>query len=298
MPPKSNDASVSRERKRILNGLNLGRGVTSQRERSFLIKNNLMGLNTGRVNNNTPRPVVPADSNENAPKLPSNASNASNSGTRKRSSADKAKKNREAFLEIGRRVRNDLRKRRTVQGSCCSPNCEKLAVYRLASSLQPVLFCKKHAKRETSKHVDLVDSLGLSIQRAGKGKVLVLFKDFWTFLGRSELGRHNLIPGSPSRCKVAFHADLMQDAYDLSRIGTAAVTICDLIKARYTVLPKRKFYKPFLNALREYTCWMIKETCLVDSNVNHQRSDYKYGYRCPACFGNPETSKSIILVKL
>lgn len=220
-----------------------------------------------------------------------------------RTSSHRESKVRDGFTITALDISSRVLKSGCVVGRCSSKKCAMPAIVRKSSSVKCMRFCFDHSITNSKKHVDLIDSrwLPFKILPEESPEILILNRDSWSFVARQAFKslRKDYYPGSPKKPTVVFHRMLMEDSYGLARSGMAASAIWDFICGRYIVKPRKDCYKQFLQILREVVCWKTLQQFLVfDPNQNISSTDLGFGFRCPCCFGDTNSSKNIILVQI
>ena len=108
------------------------------------------------------------------------------------------------------------------------------------------------------------------------------------------------VPSSPIRKTIFFHRDFLNRAYERVRDGTPTLQIWNAILRKY---PEKFFekmapyYQQFLNVLQVFCCWEVQEQEL-DFHEFQTSKTGSWAFKCPCCFGDPNTTKNIIILNL
>ena len=236
------------------------------------------------------------------PSLPAQSSTATASAPIKKSKshAEKAKLQRENMDKLSTVIRDDFRESKSVKGRCCfgSGKCQKASEYRAAACEKAVRYCKKHAKFKAVNRDDIVDILGRPILgwKKRKGQVLYVYATHWIF-GDKRTNNSGFAPGSPNRPSVFFHVNLLQNLYIDARDGLSMKKIwrmaCNKLPSRLPI----NCYKQFITAFVSFNTWNTLERNLLFQEKSYSNCEVEFGARCPCCFGDKKTSKTIILVR-
>lgn len=212
------------------------------------------------------------------------------------SNLEKAKLRRFRMEELSQAIRNSIRAHESVSGRCCADSgCPNPAKFRCINA--PKKFCKEHAIYEARNRTDIIDIKGRPIfgRKKRKGHVLFVYPTHWQYKAKPDhFGE--FVPGSPKRFTVLFHSAFMNNCFNMAREGLALNKIWRIALKHFTAKLPMKCYKQFINAFIEFNGWKTLESNLIFSE-KPKPNEVQFGFRCPCCFGDAATSKTIILVK-
>lgn len=217
-----------------------------------------------------------------------------------RNHSDRIAAVRKGFEETALDIRAAIRNAESVSGSCSFRSCVEPAETQDLMQMNSAKYCKKHAIKLFRRGKLLVDVLGNPIRggEKGHGKVLCIYLNGWVYR-KKPCFTSEYYPGTPKDPRVYFHYKLMNQAYNLAKGGLAANRIWDFICQDYHKAPPEKCYKQFLNALTEIFSWKtLDQNLILTQSAQADRSDLDFVPSCPCCFGDKNTTKNIILVRV
>lgn len=201
-------------------------------------------------------------------------------------------------------LRRYVRKSQSTLGHCDAIGCNENSEFRTTDSKPVKRFCLEHALEIRYLTLDLHDSLGIPLNNSSeiekRDRAFLFGARSWCCIPKDKLPLNILpfyIPASTKRTSIYFHLDLLDRAFEQVRSGQPTSQIWkEVVRGYPGLLSSESFcYSQFLTVLQLFCCWRVKEQEFDHEELRSSRQR-SWGFRCPCCFGDPNTTKNIILV--
>ena len=221
-----------------------------------------------------------------------------------KTSTERRKRLLVGFSAREKEFRRNARVSQSTLGHCHAAGCNERSEFRTTDSKPVKRFCRNHALEIRYATLDLHDALGTPLNNTSgmekKDQIILFGTRSWCCIPKDRLSENILlyyIPASTKRSSIYFHLDLLDRAYEQVRSGQPTNQIWKEVVRGYPgpLSSELKGYSQFLTVLQLFCCWKVKDQEFDHEELNSVKI-HSWGFRCPCCFGDPNTTKNIILV--